>query len=115
MTESINNDDLLSYINEELITNNSQKNEYNDDIYSNYIKTENNKNANSPLDLAEKRKIELAQATIYNSITNGSYNQILPLSPPQDDVNSPNNEIYLNSQNLPNQPLNISNSPSMEL
>jgi len=118
MAESINNDnDLLSYINEDFITNNPSKNDLNDEIYSNYIKTENtnsNKNNNS-LDLTEKRKIELAQATIYNSITN-NYNQNLPLSPPQDnDINSPNNEILFNSQNVNNQTLNMTQSPSMEL
>jgi len=117
MAESINNDDLLSYINEDFITNNSSKNDLNDEIYSNYIKTENtnsNKN-NNPLGLTEKRKIELAQASIYNSITN-NYNQNLPLSPPQDnDINSPNNDVLFNSQNVNNQALNMSQSPSMEL
>jgi len=118
MAESINNDnDLLSYINEDFITNNPSKNDLNDEIYSNYIKTENtnsNKN-NNPLGLTEKRKIELAQASIYNSITN-NYNQNLPLSPPQDnDINSPNNEILFNSQNVNNQTLNMTQSPSMEL
>jgi len=116
MAESINNDDLLSYINEELITNNnSSKNELSDDIYTNYIKTENGKNVNSTLDMAEKNKIALAQASLYNSITNNVYNPALPLSPPQDDVNSPNSEIYLNSQNVPSNPVSLSNSPSMEL
>jgi len=115
MTESMNNDDLLAYINEELITNNSSKNELSDDIYTNYIKSENNKNVNSTLDMAEKNKIALAQASLLNSITNNVYNPTLPLSPPQDDINSPNSEIYLNSQNVSSNPVSLSNSPSMEL
>ncbi|ORX87150.1 hypothetical protein BCR32DRAFT_289547 [Anaeromyces robustus] len=117
MAESMQNDDLLSYINEELITNSSTnaKNEFDEELYSSYIKSENNKNENSTLSLTEKNKIELAQATIYNSITNNTYNQGLPLSPPQDDANSPNNEIYLNSQNISPNSISVSNSPSMEL
>ncbi|OUM60225.1 hypothetical protein PIROE2DRAFT_14081 [Piromyces sp. E2] len=115
MTESMNNDDILSYINEELITNNSSENELSDDIYTNYIKTENSKNVNATLDIAEKNKIALAQASLYNSITNNVYNPVLPLSPPQDDVNSPNSEMYVNSQNVPSNPVSLSNSPSMEL
>jgi hypothetical protein len=111
----MNNDDLLAYINEELITNNSSKNELSDDIYTNYIKSENNKNVNSTLDMAEKNKIALAQASLLNSITNNVYNPTLPLSPPQDDINSPNSEIYLNSQNVSSNPVSLSNSPSMEL
>jgi len=118
MSESINSDDLLSYINEELITNNSNKNEYNEEIYNNYIKTDNNgRNINNATaGLNEKSKVELAQAALLNSLTNNVYNQTLPLSPPQDsEVNSPNSEIYLNSQNIPSNTLSLSNSPSMEL
>jgi len=116
MSESMNNDDLLSYINEDLLTNNnSSKNELSDDVYTHFIKSETNKNINSTLDAAEKNKIALAQATIYNSITNNVYNPTLPLSPPQDDVNSPNSEVYLNSQTVPSNSISVSNSPSMEL
>ena len=119
MTESIDDNDLMSYINEDLISNNSSKNDLNDEIYTNFIKnentTQNKNNNNNILGLTEKSKIELAQATIYNSITN-NYNQSLPLSPPQDnDINSPNNEILFNSQNIDPHTLNITNSPSMEI
>jgi len=110
MTESINENDLMSYINEELIGNNAEKEELNDEIYSKYVKTENfDKNS---IGLTEKNKLDLAQAALLSSLTNNVYNQTFPLSPPQDDVNSSNNEIYLNSQNIPSNNLN---SPSMEL
>jgi len=110
MTESINENDLLSYINEELIKNNAEKEELNDELYSKYVKTENfDKNS---IGLTEKNKLDLAQAALLSSLTNNVYNQTFPLSPPQDDVNSPNNEIYLNSQNVPSSNLS---SPSMEL
>jgi len=110
MTESINENDLMSYINEELIGNNAEKEELNDEIYSKYVKTENfDKNS---IGLTEKNKLDLAQAALLSSLTNNVYNQTFPLSPPQDDVNSSNNAIYLNSQNIPSNNLN---SPSMEL
>jgi hypothetical protein len=110
MNESINENDLMSYINEELIGNNAEKEELNDEIYSKYVKTENfDKNS---IGLTEKNKLDLAQAALLSSLTNNVYNQTFPLSPPQDDVNSSNNEIYLNSQNIPSNNLN---SPSMEL
>ncbi|ORX57336.1 hypothetical protein BCR36DRAFT_319691 [Piromyces finnis] len=115
MAESMNSDDILSYINEELITNNNSKNELSDDIFTNYIKSENNKNVNSTINMTEKNKIALAQASIYNSITNNVYSSTLPLSPPQDDINSPNGDIYLNSQNIPSNSINLSNSSSIEL
>eukprot|EP00833_Pecoramyces_ruminatium_P004781 jgi/Orpsp1_1/1178813/evm.model.c7180000066839.1 len=114
MSESISDNDLLSYINEELITNNSEKEELNEELYSKYLKTDGI-GKNSTINLNEKNKLDLAQATLLNSLTNNVYNQTLPLSPPQDDINSPSSEIYLNSQNVQNVPSNSLNSPSMEL
>ena len=112
MSETINNDnDLLSYIKEELIANNSEKEELNEELFSKYVKTENI-GKNSVVGLNEKNKVELSEIALLSSFTNNVYNQTLPLSPPQDDINSPNNEIYLNSQNPTSNNLN---SPSMEL
>jgi len=112
MSETINNDnDLLSYIKEELIANNSEKEELNEELFSKYVKTENI-GKNSVVGLNEKNKVELSEISLLSSFTNNVYNQTLPLSPPQDDINSPNNEIYLNSQNPTSNNLN---SPSMEL